>query len=223
MHAMTRMLRSPLAAVALAALAPTAALCAQEDPSAPPRIQAETGPIWSVGASLYSYHVPGDDDYLQPTVMLDRDWLHFEARYNYEDLDTASLWLGWNLAFGDEVAVEITPMLGGVFGETDGLAPGYRGSIGWWRLELASEGEYLFDADDSSDSFFYTWSELTISPADWLRLGVAVQRTKVYETDFDIQRGFVIGAAIENFDFSAYVFNPDESEPTVVLGMGISF
>ena len=46
-------------------------------------------------------------------------------------------------------------MLGGVFGNTTGIAPGYKGSLSWWKLELYSEGEYVFDTGDSSDSFFY--------------------------------------------------------------------
>ena len=36
-------------------------------------------------------------------------------------------------------------MIGGVFGDTTGVAPGYKGSLSWWKLELYSEGEYVFD------------------------------------------------------------------------------
>src|SRR5262245_19504180 len=86
---------------------------------------------WMFSASAYTYFVPHDDDYIQPTFTVDHDWLHLEARYNYEDLDTASLWGGYNLSGGEEIAWEITPMLGVVFGDTDGLAPGYKGSLGW--------------------------------------------------------------------------------------------
>jgi len=32
-----------------------------------------------------------------------------------------------------------------VVGDTSGIAPGYRVSLGWWELEFASEGEYVFD------------------------------------------------------------------------------
>ena len=39
-------------------------------------------------------------------------------------------------------------MLGGVFGDTTGIAPGYKGSLSWWKLELYSEGEYVFDAGE---------------------------------------------------------------------------
>jgi hypothetical protein len=38
-------------------------------------------------------------------------------------------------------------MLGGVFGKTNGIAPGYSGTLDWWKLRLYSEGEYVFDAE----------------------------------------------------------------------------
>src|SRR5262249_42686889 len=152
--------------------------------------------------SLLGYIVHDDRDYVQPTVAADRGWLHLEARYNYEDLDTGSLWIGYNFSGGDELTWEITPMLGGVFGHTDGIAPGYKGSLSWWKLELYSEGEYLVDTGNSSDSFFYNWSELTISPLDWLRLGLATQRTLAYETDRDVQRGLLAGVSLEHVDLT---------------------
>jgi hypothetical protein len=114
-------------------------------------------------------------------------------------------------------------MAGVVFGTTTGIAPGYRGSLGWRRLEFASESEYVFNANDSASNFLYTWSDFTFAPADWWRFGLAVQRTKVYRTDFDIQRGFVVAVSSKRAEFSAYVFNPDTSHPIVVLAVGLSF
>lgn len=178
---------------------------------------------WSFSFAAYNYSIPGDRDYVQPTLMADRDWLHLEARYNYEDLDTGSLWVGYNLSAGEEVALEFTPMLGGVFGDTNGVAPGYRGSLSWWQLELYSEGEYLFDTDDSSDSYFYNWSELTWSPLHWLRLGTVVQRTRVYGTESELERGLLVGVCLQQFNVTAHVFDLDESEPTVVLSFGVDF
>jgi hypothetical protein len=88
---------------------------------------------------------------------------------------------------------------------------------------LYSEGEYVFDLGESSDSFFYNWSELTIAPVSWLRAGVVTQRTRVYETDRDIQRGLLLGLSYKALSVTTYVFNPDDSEPTVVLGAGVDF
>lgn len=178
---------------------------------------------WSLSLSAYAYFVPDDRDYVQPTFTADRDWLHLEARYNYEALDTASLWAGYNFSGGESLAWEVTPMLGGVFGDTSGIAIGYKGSVSWWKLQLYSEGEYVFDTGDSSDSFFYNWSELTLSPVEWLRFGVVTQRTRAYETDRDIQRGLLIGVSWMNLDLAAYVFNPDDDKPVVVVSFGVSF
>ena len=178
---------------------------------------------WSFSLSAYTYIVPDDREYVQPTLTIDRDWLHLEARYNYEAIDTASTWVGYNFSGGDKLAWELAPMLGAVFGETTGIAPGYKGSLSWWKLELYSEGEYVFDLNDSSDSYFYNWSELTFSPVDWLRFGIVTQRTRLYESDRDIQRGLLVGVSWKALDIAAYVLNPDEDKPTFVFSIGVSF
>jgi hypothetical protein len=178
---------------------------------------------WSFSAFANTYLLPDERDYVQPAFTADRGRLHLEARYNYEGREAGSAWIGYNWSLGEKVAAEITPMLGGVFGDTTGIAPGYKLSLGWRKLELTSESEYVFDTGSSSDSFFYTWSELGWAPLEWFRFGLVVQRTKAYETDFDIQRGFLVGFAYKRASFTTYVFNPDASRPTVVLGVGVSF
>jgi hypothetical protein len=178
---------------------------------------------WSVSVSVYTYLLPDEGNYAQPTIAADRNWLHLEARYNYEDKATGSAWIGYNIAGGNRVAWELTPMVGGVFGGTTGVAPGYTGSLSFWKVDLYSEGEFVVDAGESSDSFFYNWSELAIAPLAWLRAGLVTQRTRVYDTDREIQRGFLVGLSYGALSVTTYVFNPDESEPTVVLGASVSF
>ena len=114
-------------------------------------------------------------------------------------------------------------MIGGVFGDTDGVAPGYKGSLSWWKLELYSEGEYVFDSEVHSDSFFYTWSELSLRPVDWFRFGYVAQRTRAYESDVDIQRGILVGFTFKKIDLGAYVFNLEESKPTFVMSFAVNF
>ena len=204
----------------------------QTDPAAVPSATAATSPLsaegaeaptWEFGATAYSYFVPDDREYVQPTVTADRDWLHLELRYNYEAIDTGSAWVGYNLAFGEELALEITPMLGAVFGDTRGVAPGYKGSLAWRQFEFYSEGEYVIDTGDESSSFFYNWSEFTYAPVDWLRLGVVTQRTRLYDSERDIQRGLLIGYSGERWDVACHVFDPDDSKPTFVLSFGTGF
>jgi len=190
----------------------------------PPALIEDTGEkTWSFSASAYTYFVPEDRDYVQPTFTADRGWLHLEARYHYEALDTGSAWVGYNFGGGEKLAWEFTPMLGGVFGDTTGVAPGYKGSLSWWKLELYSEGEYVFDTSHSSDSFLYNWSELTLAPAHWVRFGLVSQRTRAYASDREIQRGVLAGVVFKHVDLKAIVFNPDESKPTIVMAIGLTF
>ena len=212
----------PIPAVALAfVLAATLAQGQQPNATAPPTTlegEAEPPPEdkWTFALPVNAYVVPDDSDYLQPTLIADKGRLHLEARYNYEDRDTASVWAGWNFAGGKEWRWRITPMFGVVFGDTDGWAPGYRGSLGWKGFELYSEGEYVVGTDSSTDNFFYSWSELTYS-LERFRFGLVAQHTKAYQSDRDIQRGFLVGLMLERLHVTATVLNPDD-DSTVILG-----
>jgi hypothetical protein len=181
-------------------------------------------PAWEFSASAYTYFVPEDDaDFVQPTVTADRGWLHLEARYNYEAVDTGSAWIGYNFGGGETVTWEFTPMLGAVFGATDGIAPGYKGLLGWKKLEFYSEGEFVFDAGDSADSFFYNWSELALAPVESFWFGLVTQRTRVYQTDREIQRGLLAGFSFKQLEVSGYVFNPDDDKPRFILAATLTF
>jgi hypothetical protein len=179
--------------------------------------------MWSFSASAYTYFVPNNRDYGQPTFTADRGWLHLEARYNYEAIETGSAWIGYNFSGGEQLAWEFMPMFGGVFGDTTGVAPGYKASLGWRKLELYSEGEYLLDTGNSSDSFFYNWSEVTLAPVEWFRFGLVTQRTRAYQTDRDLQRGILAGFTVKDVSVTGYALNPDEDKPSVIVSVGVSF
>ena len=126
-----------------------------------------------------------------PRSRADRGWLHLEARVNYEDLDTGSAGSATRSASARRSRSNSRPW--SVFGNTNGVAPGYKGSLAWRAVELSRETQYVFDVGDSADNFLHTGSELAVAPVDWCRVGMTVQRTKVYQTAFDIQRGFLVG------------------------------
>ncbi len=221
-----------LASLAIAVVFATASALAQTNPNAPGSPATATPPVtteetddkaWSFSASALTYIEPDSRNYVQPTFTADRGWLHLEARYNYEALDTGSAWVGYNFSGGENLAWEFTPMLAGVFGKITGVAPGYKGALSWWKLGLYSEGEHVFDTGDSANSFTYTWSELTLAPVEWFRFGLATQRTYVHQSDGESQGGPFVGFNYKKVDLSAYVFNPDADEPTFVIGVGLRF
>jgi hypothetical protein len=195
---------------------------AEETKNVTPEITKEEK-AWNFSASVTTYFVPDFQEYVQPTFTADRGWLHLETRYNYENLETGSVWLGYNFGGGEKLEWEFTPMLGGVLGETTGIAPGYKFSLSYWKVEFWSEGEFVFDTGNSDESFFYFWSELSVSPVEWFRFGLVGQRTRAYQTDVDIQRGVLVGFSYKEVDFTTYVLGLDQGKPTWVVAVGINF
>lgn len=183
----------------------------------------QTPAKWEYSVAIMGYLVPNDLSYASPTFMADHSRLHLEARYNYESQKTASAWIGYNLSAGDKVELAITPLLGAVFGDMQGIAPGYEFSLTWKKLELLSDGEYVYDTSDHSGSFFYSWNEFVYSPADWFHAGLVSQRTRAYQTSLDLQRGFSVGVAYRRTDFTVYTFNAGWTDPTVVLNLSFNF
>jgi len=178
---------------------------------------------WEFGASLFAYFVPQDRDYVSPVVIADHGGLHLEGRYNYEGIRTGSIFVGWNLETGEKLKLAATPIIGGVFGDTRGLAPGLELTLSWKSFELYSESEYVIDFDDSSENFFYTWAQLGYSPTDWLTVGLASQRTRAYHTDLDVQRGLFVGFSHKSVRLDVYVFNFGWESPTVVSSISVAF
>ena len=196
----------------------------QNQPHNPaPKPQATNAEPWEYSLTVDGYIIPGEDGYASPTFTADHSWLHLEARYNYENFRTGSLWAGYNFSWGKTWQFAVTPMIGGVFGRTNGIAPGCEASLTYKTLEFSISNEYVFDTTSKSGNFYYTWPQLTYTPLEWLKLGLVAQRTRVFQTKLDAQRGFLVGFTHKKLEFTTYVFNPGWSDPTVVLEVGASF
>ena len=72
----------------------------------------------------------------------------------------------------------LTPMLGGLAGNTEGIIPALEADFSAGIFGAYAEAEYVFDLEDSSSHYFYMWSELSLWPTEWLRAGVVTQRTQ---------------------------------------------
>lgn len=213
----------PVALALLLILVPHATAQTASRPSTETQSSAPVRDKWSLHLNVSGYLVPHDRSYASPVFSADRDTIHLAARYNYEDKETGSVWFGYNFNRRDTILLDVTPMIGAVLGNTMGIAPGYKGTLAWKRVELSTEGEYVFDLRDRAGSFFYSWMELSYSPREWWRAGLAAQRTKAYSTSLDVQRGLLIGVSRKAMDFTTYVFNAGWTDPTIVLSLGFTF
>lgn len=184
-------------------------------------LQAQDSPVpsnkqWSFNTDMNFYFF-SDDFFVLPVFKADKNKLHLEARYNYEDRETFSGWVGYNFNGGEKLEYTITPMIGGVVGLSNGIAPGLEMTFGFKNFELYTESEYIFDIGANENNFFYNWSDLTYSAKDWLWVGISGQRTRLYQTDLDIQRGLLIGAGVKNWEVNTYLYNLGFDDPFFLL------
>lgn len=190
---------------------------------------ASAAPEWDYNLTVDGYIIPDGTSYVDPVFTADHNWIHLEARYNYENLRTGSLWAGYNFSRGDVAAgsnweLDVTPMIGGVFGRTNGIAPGLEVSLKYRKkIEASINNEYVFDTTSKSGNFYYSWPQLTYSPLDWLHVGGVAQHTVPFNGPVKIQRGFLVGFSHGKWEYTTYVFNPGVADTTVALELGVSF
>ena len=189
---------------------------------------AAAAPKWAFDLSALTIDPPHDGAYVATVLRADREELHLEGRWNYEDRHTGSLFAGWNFdwqgQWHEDLGFLVVPMAGVVAGDTDGIAPGLEVDVTWGMFELWSESEYVFDLDDSDDNYFYCWNELTAEPFEWLRIGLVAQRTRTYDQELSIDRGLLLGSALGPVSATVYWFNPDDgSESYVTFSLAFAF
>ena len=186
---------------------------------------------WEFSLSTFTYLAQHERDYANPNFSADYGRLHLEARYNYEALKTGSVWIGCNFprfTIGKDLEINATPMLGGVFGDITGVAPGYSIEASYKIIKASTQGEYFFDAGNNSGDFFYSWSEFSASlpKADCVRAGLVVERTQA-SGNSEVRRGPLVGFKHEckdkDVDLTVYWLAPGSREATFVFTVTVEF
>jgi len=186
---------------------------------------------WEFSLSTFTYLAQHERDYANPNFSADYGRLHLEARYNYEALKTGSVWIGCNFprfTIGKDLEINATPMLGGVFGDITGVAPGYSIEASYKIIKASTQGEYFFDAGNNSGDFFYSWSEFSASlpKADCIRAGLVVERTQA-SGNSDVRRGPLVGfkhkCKDKDVDLTIYWLAPGSREATFVFAVTVEF
>lgn len=184
---------------------------------------AQRGVETTVTATGYYYAMRDQPDFGVGIASLDRGSLHLEARYNYEARDSASAFVGWKFSREGAVTVELTPIVGALFGAARGVVPGVEASIGWKAFDIYIEAEYVHDTAQNSASYYYAWSELGWKPVEWLRVGLVGQRTHTIDDGRDLQRGVFGQLTIGKATLGVYAFNPDSAARYVIVSLGVGF
>ena len=178
---------------------------------------------WSFSASAYYYFVSDNENTLSVIGYADYKKLHLEARYNYEGRQTGSAFAGWRFETTGKNTFGATPMMGIVFGNTNGIAPALELDATFKRFVFYSETEYVLNFSGKENNFLYTWGELSFKPLEALSVGFCYQRTLLYQTDLEVQRGIMAKYFGRNFNIGAYYFNPFSSDDLLTISLSIDF
>ncbi|MDH7459802.1 hypothetical protein QEG73_00890 [Chitinophagaceae bacterium 26-R-25] len=176
---------------------------------------------WIFSASGYYYFLPEEQNTGTLIGYADHKSLHLEARYNYEDLKTVSAFAGWRFETGKEFQFAVTPMVGFAAGNTDGFIPALELEASYKIFDLYSESEYLIGFTGKDNNFFYVWSELGVTPIKSLRTGISIQRTRLYQTNLETQRGIFAEYSFWKLTAGAYYFNPFSADNFVIASLSI--
>jgi len=171
----------------------------------------------------FYYAMRDQPDFGVGVASFNRGALHLEARYNYEARNATSLFIGRRFAVGEEVTFEVTPIAGLLFGSTRGLVPGLEASIAYRAFDAYVEAEYVHNLDDGSASYYYAWTEIGWKPVQWLRVGLAAQRTRIVENGRDLQRGAFVQMIWEKVTLAVYGFNPESASRYLIVSVGVQF
>ncbi|MBK8553680.1 MAG: hypothetical protein IPL53_22560 [Ignavibacteria bacterium] len=202
-----------------------AAGIAQQSVSSSSQLNSDSIPNdWSFEADAYYYLMPNDKNTTTLIGTADHKALHIEARYNYEDQKTFSLFGGYNFETGKELVLDLTPMLGFAVGNINGLIPGLELNLTWGIIDYYSESEYVFDFEEKENNYFYTWAELGITPFDNLRAGAVTTRTLLYKSDPEFEYGALVQYSFWKMKAMIYYFNPfNKNDSYLIPTIGVEF
>ena len=178
---------------------------------------------WSGSVEGYYYFIPEQN--IHPTIIgcADINSLHLETRYNYEDINTASVFAGYTWEKDGKFSFSVTPMAGVAVGNSSGILPGLECTASYSNVNFYSENEYMLAFSGKENYFFYSWSQLSTGTFKNMQAGVVAQTLRWYQTKFDIQHGVYAEYSLGNFTFDAYYFNPLTHYDFVVASLTYEF
>ena len=88
--------------------------------------------------------------------------------------------------------------------------------MAWGPVDAYIEAEYVRDSHVQSDSYLDAWSELGYRPAEWLRVGIAGQRTRIYAGERNVRCGPLAQVTVDHVTIGGYWFNPGASDQVFV-------
>ncbi|MEP6737951.1 MAG: hypothetical protein ABJA70_20665 [Chryseolinea sp.] len=144
-----------------------------------------------------------------------------EARYNYDEVRTFSLYLGKTFSgTKKDISYSVTPMIGGMLGQFKGGSAALNASLEYKRFFLSSQPQFTAFSGERDRSYIFHWSELGYELRSWLFAGVSIQQTYYTQSKMNnIEPGILLGVTLGKWILPLYLFNPLSTSAYYVLGI----
>jgi hypothetical protein len=146
-----------------------------------------------------------------------------EARYNYEDINTGSVYVGKNISGGKKMTYTLTPMAGIIFGQYKGFAAAMNFELSCSKLFFSGQFQYSINKTNSANNYFYNWSELSWQFYERLYGGLSIQQTAMYRGKLKTSAGLLIGFEAKQFTIPVYLFDPLSDNRNLVVGLNVEW
>jgi len=145
--------------------------------------------------------------------------VYTEMRYNYEDIKTASLYLGKSFTKKAAFGYTVTPMMGWVFGNFNGGSLAMNIDVDYKKTFASMQTQYSISSDNVANNFFFNWTELGYQPLKWFYAGVSTQQTIQHNGNVQSEYGVLAGFVINKITIPVYVFNPMSKNKNFIIGV----
>jgi hypothetical protein len=96
-------------------------------------------------------------------------------------------------------------------------------TVDWRALEYHLETEVVLDLEHGASSYYCAWSELSAAPVEWVRVGLVVQRTRVFQTEREVAPGPFVRFSHGQVQASAYWFAPGADDQYASVSLAVEF
>jgi hypothetical protein len=143
-----------------------------------------------------------------------------EARYNYEEARSVSVYVGKAYENESDFSYSIVPIFGGVVGRFKGGSAAVNLDLEYRNFYFSSQSQYTFSLRDELDNFYFSWSELGYQPFKWFYGGLAFQETYYPQLNEHVTHpGVVLGFAYKRWTLPLYGFRTAESSGAFVCSI----
>ncbi|HRQ31394.1 MAG TPA: hypothetical protein PLU49_15035 [Saprospiraceae bacterium] len=148
------------------------------------------------------------------------DEFYFEWRYNYEDINTLTMYIGRPFSHGEKLIYEIVPMAGISFGQTLGISFGLKLFAEYKGLSFVSEGQLTCDLKRNENSFIYNRSDLSYWVTHHIGIGIAHQVYAVFTEKTKHVEGPMLSFSFNEVELQFAVLDFSKHEMSFYLGIG---